>query len=131
MSIEEAGSCRECRGENRREDKSSAQCGAAVMAPNPHPLLTSTGLITAIFVITPIILVSLVDPEEAALTFGAPYVTVVLLITFVTVVYAVGAVIVSAGVRGRSTARGILVGVGGGLLLGVASCTASFARWLE
>ena len=90
---------------------------------------SAAGLTAALFIITPILLVSSIDPAESDLAFGLPYIAAFLLITFLMAVYTVGTVIVSAVVRrrNRSTARGILVGVGAGLLLGAASCTASFA----
>ena len=119
MSIEQARTCKKCQRANRREDKFCARCGADLAA----------GLTAALFIITPILLVSSIDPAESDLAFGLPYIAAFLLITFLMAVYTVGTVIVSAVVRrrNRSTARGILVGVGAGLLLGAASCTASFA----
>ena len=129
MSIEQARTCKKCQRENRREDKFCARCGADLAAPSRRPLLIAAGLTAALFIITPILLVSSIDPTEADVAFGFPYIAAFLLITFLMAVYSVGTVIVSVVVRrrNRSTARGILFGVGAGQLLGAASCTASFA----
>ena len=130
MSIRQTRTCKKCQRENLRDAKFCTQCGAELVPLLlRRPLLIAAGLTAALFIITPILLVSSIDPEEAFMTFGVLYIAAFLLITFLMAVYSVGTVIVCAVVRrrNRSTARGILVGVGVGLLLGAASCTASFA----
>ena len=135
MSIEQARTCKECQRENLQGAKFCRQCGADLAAPSRRPLLIAViaaGLTPAPFIITPILLVSSIDPMEAAMYFGAPYITAFLLITFLMAVYLGVGAIIGAVIRRKnpSAARGVLVGVWVGLLLGVVSCTASFRHVL-
>ena len=129
MSIEQARTCKKCQRRNQQDAKFCTQCGADLAAPSRRPLLIAAGLTAALFIITPILLVSSIDPVEADMAFGAPYIAAFLLITILMAVYLGVGAIIGTVIRRKnpSAARGVLVGVWVGLLLGVVSCTASFA----
>ena len=132
MSIERSRTCRRCRRENRPDATFCTQCGAELTPLARRAFVIALGLTSLVFILTPIYLVSSIDPVAAADFFGLSYVATFLFITFLMAVYSGGAAIISAVIRrnNRSAARGVLVGVGVGLLLGVASCTASFAVYV-
>ena len=132
MSIQQTRTCRRCRRESLRDAKFCAQCGADLTPFARRAFIIALGLTSLVFILTPIYLVSSIDPVTVGLFFGLPYIAALLFITFLMAVYSGGAAIISAVIRrnNRSAARGVLVGVGVGLLFGVASCTASFAVYV-
>ncbi len=88
-------------------------------------------VLTAVpLVIAPVLLLSSIDPSEAALAFEAPYYFAFLLIIFLMIACSTIATIIGGALmaRGRS-ARGVFFGLGVGVMLGMASCTASFKTW--
>ena len=135
MSIEQTRICHRCQRENRREDKFCSQCGADLDWLNDDQLFISAGLTVALFIIIPILLVSFIDVSETEgyESFGFAYVGVAMYVAILLAACAAGLAIVWGVVRPRngSVARGILIGIGAGLLLGVASCTGSFAVFYD
>ena len=137
MSIQQTRTCRRYRRESLRDAKFCAQCGADLTPFARREVIIALGLTSLVFILTPIYLVSSIDPVTVGLFFGLPYIAALLFITFLMAVYSGGAAIISAVIRRNnrsaargSAARGVLVGVGVGLLFGVASCTASFAVYV-
>ena len=131
MSNQQTRTCKKCRLENPKDTRSCTQCGAD-LAPSIWRALVITLVLTAVpLVITPILLVSPIDPDEAGMTFGIAYIFAFLVISFSMVIYLVVGGTVSAVLRqnNRGAARGILIGLGIGLMLGAASCTVSFAAF--
>jgi hypothetical protein len=129
MSIRQTLTCKKCGRENLRDAKFCTQCGADLAPLSRRPFLIAAGLTTVPFIIMPIYLVSDIDESAADLNFGFEYIATLLLITFLMAVYLGVGAIISAVIRrkNRSVARGVFLGLGVGLLLGVASCTTSFA----
>ena len=129
MSIQQTRTCRKCRSEISKDAKFCTQCGVDLTPFSRHAFVITLGLTAVPLVITPILLLSSIDPVEAGLAFGIPYVLAFLFITFLMVVYSAVGGVIEAIVRrkNRSAARGVLIGLAVGLLLGVGSCTASFA----
>ncbi len=92
-------------------------------------------LLTAVpLVITPVVLFSIIDPDEDAMAFGALSVLAFLFIILLMVGCSVVAAIAVFGAvrRGRNrSALGVFFGFGVGLMLGIASCNASLNAWVR
>ena len=135
MSIEQTRTCHRCQRENQREDKICSQCGAYLDWLNDDQIFISAGLTIAPFIIIPILLAWHFDISESEgyASFGFAYVAVAMYVAILWAACAAGLTIVWGVVRPRngSVARGILIGIGAGLLLGVASCTGSFAVFYD
>ena len=136
MSIEQTRACHRCQRQNRREDKICSRCGADLDWLNDDQRFISAGLTIASavltippFIIIPILLVWNIDiSKHPYFTFESQYVAVAVFVAMLLAACAGGLAIVRGVVRqrNRSVARGILIGIGAGLLLGVASCMKSF-----
>ena len=129
MNARQTRTCKKCRLENPKEHKFCTQCGANLTLFSWPAFVITLGLTAVPLVITPILELSSIDPQEAAMAINAPYIASFMLIVFMMVAYLVVGGIVSAVLRrnNRSAARGVLIGLGIGLTLGAASCTGSFA----
>ena len=130
MSIQQTRTCKKCRQENLRDAKFCTQCGAELEPLSRRAFLVALALTALLFIIMPIYLVSDIDESAADLTFGFTYIAAFLFITFLMAVYlGVGAIVavIFQWRKNRSVAHGVFLGLGVGLLLGVASCTTSFA----
>lgn len=132
MSTQQTRTCKKCRLENPKDTNSCTQCGADLTPFSRRAFVITLGLTAVPLVITPILLLSSIDPVAAAELFNAPYIASFMFIAFMMVVYLVVGGIVSAALRrnNRSTARGTLIGLGVGLMLGAASCTGSWAAFV-
>ncbi len=124
MSIQQTRICKKCQWENLQDAGLCAQCGADLTPFNRRGFIIALGLTAVPFIITPILLA--LDSggdmyfEELFYILGATVLMGIYL--------AVGA-IVSAVIwlwrKNRSVANGVLAGLGVGVILGMASCTAS------
>ena len=126
MSIRQIWTCKKCQQENVQDARFCTQCGAAFTPSNRHGFIIAVGLTAVPFIVTPILL--------ALDSGGGMYFEELFYLLANTLLMgtylAVGA-IVSAVIwlwrKDRSVARGVLAGLGAGMMLGMASCTASLA----
>ena len=118
--------CNKCQRESQREDGVCPECDVDLAVLSPPSLLISATLTAAPFIIAPTLSILSVSETDASYSFGFAYIGVILICTILLAGYAIGAAFLGALVRpqSRAVARGILVGLGIGPVLGVVSCTA-------
>ncbi len=124
MSIEQTRTCKKCQRENPHEDRFCAQCGADLTPTSWRSFIIALGLTALPFLVTPFLLAP--DFDDSGESFGD--VIFILLATLMMGVYlAVGGIVAALfhWRQRRSVARGVLIGLGVGLLLGIGSCTVS------
>ena len=128
MSVEQAVICKRCRRENGQGDRQCVQCGADLALFDRRAFFVALGLTAIPFVITLFfIALNLADYADAAMLYGDVVTLLVLLVLmgFYVVVGVIAAALFHWR-KLRSISRGILVGLGVGVILGIASIALAF-----
>ena len=130
MSIRRALICPKCQRENFQDARFCTQCGEDFTPFNRRGFIIALGLTAVPLVITPLLLAPGFFDDVGV---GYEGLFFLIFMIFFMVGYSVISAIVSAILfrwrRTRSAGRGVLIGLGAGLILGIASFIASSAAF--
>ena len=126
MSNRQTWTCKKCQQENAQDATSCTQCGTAFTPFDRRGFIIALGLTAVPFIITPILIA--LDTSEDMYFEGLLYLlaNAVLMAVYVAAGGIVSLVIWLSRTH-RSVAIGVLVGLGVGTILGMASCGATLA----